>query len=91
MKTKKEYEFEIVVFFNKYIRDSLKKKLLIMNHASNFVKCPYVYFDKNAECEFYPNEIIDFVKWDVINKKFIEIEYPWDNEKGELQYNIIKL
>jgi hypothetical protein len=90
MKTKKDYELEIVDFFNKYIRDSLEKKLLIMNHTSDFVKCPYVYFE-NDDLEFIAGEIIDFVKWDVINKKFTEIEYPWDNEKGELQYNIIKL
>lgn len=91
MKTKKEYELEIVDFFNKHIKDSLEKKLLIMNHESKFLKCPYVYFDENAELEFIPCEIIDFVKWDVINKKFIEIEYPWNNKKGELQYNTIKL
>lgn len=91
MKTKKEYELEIVDFFNKYIKDSLEKKLLNMNHETNFIKCSYVYFDVNDELEYIAGEIIDFVKWDVINKKFIEIEYPWNNKKGELQYNTIKL
>lgn len=91
MKTKKEYELEIVDFFNKHIKDSLEKMLLIMNHESKFLKCPYVYFDVNAECEFNPNQIIDYAVWDVNKQKFIEIEYPWNNKKGELQYNTIKL
>lgn len=91
MKTKKEYELEIVDFFNKHIKDSLEKKLINSEHIAKNVVIPYVYFDVNDKCDFNINQIIDYAVWNVNKQKFTEIEYPWNNKKGELQYNTIKL
>lgn len=88
---KEQYEVKIMDFFYKYKKDILEEQMLKSNITDKkYIKSGYYYFDFDAEINFGP-DAIDYAIWDVEKNKFVYLEYPWRNKKGELIYNKIML